>query len=148
MSIFGFLTGSTCGDACWHARETICRCSCAGANHGILNSPDGDQPARTCRIDGNMYELVGIVATWPECNAASKAIENERFPGLSHYAYGNYCQEKTRPVLDRQISAAQARWPEVVAIPGARRLIWARPAGTQYLVRGANHKSVYADCRQ
>lgn len=29
-------TEHTCGDACWHAHEDICRCSCGGRNHGCL----------------------------------------------------------------------------------------------------------------
>ncbi len=53
------LTSQTCGDACWHAREEICRCSCGGKNHGCLNH-GGAQPERTSRIDGFMYRLKSI----------------------------------------------------------------------------------------
>jgi len=28
------------------------------------------------------------------------------------------------------------KWPEVMAVPNAARLIWSRPAGTPYYVRG------------
>jgi hypothetical protein len=52
------LTGSTCGDACWEAREDICRCSCHGKNHGCKR--DGRSAERTARIDGTMYRLAAV----------------------------------------------------------------------------------------
>lgn len=147
-------TGSTCGDMCWHAREDTCRCSCGGANHGILLVGD-KRPQRTCKIDGAFYELVGIVAgpsadeCWADAfkrtDAERLQVMNDRFPGLDSWAYGDFRQEKTMPVVDRKISATQAKWPEVQAVPGACRLIWSRPAGTRYLVRGANHTAIYND---
>lgn len=150
---FAVMTGSTCGDMCWHAREEICRCSCGGANHGILTR-GGVQPKRTCKIE-SMYELVAVIPgrAEGECwidverriNAERERITEERFPGLDHWAYGNYREEKYMPVLDRKISDTQRKWPEVAAIPNAARLIWARPAGTRYLVKGPNHKAVYND---
>jgi hypothetical protein len=53
----GYLSGHTCGDACWNARDLICHCSCGGRNHGIF-SRGGNQPERTARIGGSMYRLV------------------------------------------------------------------------------------------
>lgn len=35
------LTDATCGEACWTAKEELCKCSCGGHNHGCLNSPEG-----------------------------------------------------------------------------------------------------------
>lgn len=138
------ITGSTCGFACWQAHEEVCHCSCGGANHGILRM-GGNQPKRTAKIDGNFYELVAIIARKPEheCYAQFEAdaraefnrIQAERFPDLDHYAYGEWREEKTEPIVDRKISAAQAKWPEVQAIAGAARLIWARPEGTPYRKR-------------
>lgn len=134
------LTGSTCGFACWQAHEEVCRCSCGGANHGILRQ-GGCQPQRTTKIDGQFYELVGIqsraghdcYATFDrECMAEVRRIMDERFPDIDCYAYGNYRAEKTLPVVDRKISASQMKWPEVQAIQGALRLIWARPVGSDY----------------
>ena len=54
------LTDATCGEACWTAKEDVCKCSCGGHNHGCLNSPEGITPKRTCKIDGFRYELVAI----------------------------------------------------------------------------------------
>jgi hypothetical protein len=142
-SVMGHITGSTCGDACWHAREEICRCSCGGANHGILNR-GGECPRRTARIDGLMFELVAVISTDGTTCAAdffrrvSGAVAEtiaERFPGIDQYAYGAWRQERTFPVADRKISETQSRWPEVAAVPGAARLLWSRPAGTAYRTR-------------
>lgn len=148
-------TGSTCGDGCWHAREDVCRCSCGGANHGILLR-GGDRPQRTCKIDGNFYELAGIVAKpdrpdfcWHDVDVATREETNrvtqERFPGLNGWGYGAYRRENTMPVVDRKVSPIQAKWPEVMAVKGACRLVWARPAGTRYLVKGPNHSAIYND---
>jgi len=60
LTVLGVLTGETCGDACWHAREDICRCSCGGKNHGCLRTADGVQPVRTRRIGGRMYRMVAV----------------------------------------------------------------------------------------
>ena len=56
------LTATTCGSACWEAREDICRCSCGGKNHGIFrHGTEGvERPPRSCKIDGVMYQLEGI----------------------------------------------------------------------------------------
>ena len=35
-------TATSCGLACWMARHETCRCSCGGANHGIMLSDDPD----------------------------------------------------------------------------------------------------------
>lgn len=58
--LYAVVTSQTCGEACWHAHEDICRCSCGGKNHGCLRSKDGKQPERTCRIDGERYKLAGV----------------------------------------------------------------------------------------
>lgn len=146
--LYAIITGATCGDGCWHAREEICRCSCGGKNHGILRDANGKQPQRTCKIDGNFYELVGVIpasAHWRDVALEVTTVINERFPNLDSFAYGNYRQEKTMPVVDRKVSASQSKWPEVVAVPNAARLIWSRPAGTRYLIRQPNHTDIYND---
>lgn len=152
MKIFSFLTGHTCGDHCWHARELVCRCSCGGANHGILLK-GGERPQRTRKIDGHFYELVSIVAhdgkdcqsaTYKKVQAEVNRITDERFPNLTWLGYGEWRHEKRMPVLDLAISESQSRWEEVVAIKGALRLVWARPVGTDYLVQNDARKIVYA----
>jgi len=141
------ITGHTCGEACWHAREEICRCSCGGQNHGILNR-GGERPQRCCKIDGNFYELVAVIPgrgdgecwhdVFKRTDAALNEVLADRFPHLDRNGYGSYRPESTVPAVDRKVSATQAKWAEVIAVPNAARLIWARPAGTRYLVRAEN----------
>lgn len=52
----------TCGEACWHAREEVCRCSCGGKNHGCLRAgaEGAAEPERTCRINGVRYKLAAV----------------------------------------------------------------------------------------
>ena len=138
------LTGATCGDGCWHAREEVCRCSCGGRNHGILRR-GGDRPLRTCKIQGELFELVGVVAGRGEGEAWIDAIHRtdaerqrvvaERFPDIDAYAYGQWRPRSVYPVQDRKVSPTQAKWPEVQAVPNAYRLVWAQPSGTDYAKR-------------
>jgi hypothetical protein len=58
--VHAVLTEQTCGEACWHAKEEICRCSCGGKNHGVLRAAEGEQPIRACKIDGIRYELLAV----------------------------------------------------------------------------------------
>ena len=150
--VLAIMTGHTCGEACWHARESVCHCSCGGVNHGILNR-GGARPDRVCKIGGNLYELVGIISGRyygeyrDKLHSAMQEVINDRFPGLDSYGYGDWRIEKLSPILDRQVSASQLKWAEVQAVPGAIRLIWARPKGTRYLVTDPVNKwgQVYND---
>ena len=54
------MTMTTCSDACWYAREDVCRCNCGGKNHGVLRSGKGEQPARTRRVKHARYELIAV----------------------------------------------------------------------------------------
>lgn len=58
-TVIAIMTSQTCGEACWHAREEVCRCSCGGKNHGCL-SHGGQRPERTSRIDGHLYKLQAV----------------------------------------------------------------------------------------
>ena len=148
------LTGSTCGDACWHAREDICRCSCAGKNHGILTQ-GGTAPVRNSKVQGEFFELVAVIQgrgdgeCWMDAfkrtDAERERIVAERFPGVDPYAYGQRREGKVFPVIDRKPSPTQLKWPEVAAVPNAYRLIWARPTGSPYLKRGDDHKAAWCN---
>lgn len=48
----------TCGQNCWEAKETSCRCECGGRNHGI--NLRGGNAIRTMRSGGVRYELVSV----------------------------------------------------------------------------------------
>ena len=81
MNIIGILTEQTCGEACWHAHEKECRCSCGGRNHGILNTPDGQRPDRMCRMNGYVYKLAAVGG---HSDLYAKACEINRQAGYSY----------------------------------------------------------------
>ena len=148
------LTGSTCGDNCWHAREDVCHCSCGGKNHGIL-TVGGTAPVRSSKVDGEFYELVAVIPgrgegeAWYDVNKRIRAefnrVVNDRFPGVDCWAYGPWREGKTMPVIDRKPSVSQLKWAEVASVPNPARLIWARPNGSRYLKRGADIKAVWVN---
>lgn len=78
MNIMAILSEMTCGEACWHAKELVCRCSCGGKNHGCLKTEHGTQPVRTSKIDGVMYELVAV-GEYGDLMSEARKI-NESFP--------------------------------------------------------------------
>ena len=107
------LTQATCAEACWHAREDVCRCSCGGANHGCLISPDGTQPERTRRIDGVRYKLQ---ATDGDIEHAAQQLNGAT--GIT-YLYAATSQDRGFrgiPAKIRRATHAQLEhWPELSA---------------------------------
>ena len=67
--MIGLLTDATCGDACWAAREDICRCSCDGENHGITRTANGERPTRTRRVKAHRYRLLAVESPNGSCRA-------------------------------------------------------------------------------
>ncbi len=120
--IEAILTEQTCGEACWHAREDVCRCSCGGKNHGCLRSADGERPVRTCRIDGVRYELRGVGNVEKEAqrlNAEAGIRYHYAHTARKHYGY-------TPVALMRSATKAQMeKWPE---LKGERERIADLPA--------------------
>lgn len=110
--LVSFLTGSTCGDNCWHAREEVCRCSCGGANHGCLLAAGAEQPARTARIDGELMQLAAVGHYSEMCSQADQIHWRARKveavgwrPKMPRYPA--HCKAAT--------SAQIAKWPELSA---------------------------------
>jgi hypothetical protein len=130
------ITEQTCGDACWHAKEDICRCSCGGKNHGCLRTEDGQQPARTRKIKGAMYQLAAVQTHGDDGQNLfdlQRKIENTGMTqGL--FTHGDlYWAEGYRmehlPVFIKTASEGEVkRWPELSAwrdVPFAD--VWNRP---------------------
>lgn len=121
------LTERTCGDACWHAREDICHCSCGGKNHGCMRNDDGEQPARTKRVKESFYQLVAVEAyNENECiatriqplrdtqrNINNKAVESGRYE--FHEIYGTqWGATKQLPTMLKTASESEVnRWVEL-----------------------------------
>ena len=109
------LTGTTCGFACWEAREEVCRCSCGGANHGILKN-GGEQPKRTCKIRSFWYELYSIgrgLDIGKECHALRIEANGGTYLGKDGYVAVYHDSKPGDLFYDKRASAHQLKWPEV-----------------------------------
>ena len=117
------ITDATCGEACWMAREDVCRCSCGGKNHAVLR--DGrDRPERMSKIQGHAYKLTSVGEYRDIYRLAADALDGvpgkpPMFP--SHYGPDftyrwNPSSDKGSPVRIRTASQSEiARWPELTA---------------------------------
>ena len=106
--MLSILTDATCGEACWTAKEELCKCSCGGHNHGCLNSPEGITPKRTCKIDGFRYELIGIGKYSEICK------EGERINKEGTYTYYYHGTEPGALARVKAASSVQvANWTEL-----------------------------------
>jgi hypothetical protein len=112
LSMEFILTEATCGAACWHAREEVCRCSCGGKNHGCLKSDNGVQPTRTAKIDGVRYELRGVGG-----DVEKEAMRLNKEAGISYF-YAHTARQHygyTPVALMRPATPSQMKWPELKA---------------------------------
>ena len=86
-----FLTEATCGEACWHAKEEVCRCSCGGRNHGILLvNVNGEQPVRQSKIDGHRYQMLAVGPRSDlrkQCDVLIRALPPYRIEPVSYTSY-------------------------------------------------------------
>ncbi len=83
--VLAILTSQTCGEACWHAREDVCRCSCGGKNHGCLNH-GGERPERHSKIDGVPYRLGGV-GPWRSLYDEAKRINGQQYARIDRVTY-------------------------------------------------------------
>ena len=123
--IMAFLTEATCGEACWHAREEVCRCSCGGKNHGCMKTADGVRPTRTAKIDGHRYELVAVGPRWMADGSgvytAAQAINKQHPYKVGSYTYHPHETDKGAPARVKPATKDQlAKWPELKAQRDAR----------------------------
>ena len=102
----------TCGEACWSAREDICRCSCAGANHGCNRGENGERPQRMCTIKGRRFLLIAT-GTGAELGDEIDA----RIPhdgNLSpRYWHADYIYDESGLRERKASKSAIAAWPEL-----------------------------------
>lgn len=116
MDLITILTEATCGDACWHAREEVCRCSCGGRNHGCLRTAGGEAPVRSAKIEEHPYVLAGIGPRrelYEEAERINNAAPKQIFMGV---AYPWRETERGAPARLKYPSKDQIRrWPELTA---------------------------------
>lgn len=139
MSLLAILTEATCADACWYARDEVCRCSCGGANHGVLRTKDGQQPVRTARIDGDRYKLAAVGMRREMYDVVKPLTQRDGFQVITPYgnSFAHYTwkeAERGSPARLKYASAAQInKWPELSAYRTLDRwdqanvcLVWVR----------------------
>ena len=66
------ISDASCNEACWYAKEDICRCSCAGTNHGLLLRSGTIRPARQKKFQGIRYTLEAIVIGYGEAHRIAR----------------------------------------------------------------------------
>ena len=140
MDPYAAITEATCGEACWQAREDICRCSCGGKNHGCLRSANGIRPSRTSKIDGFMYELAEGGFTIDSEKALEpyqpRSVEKmtvwsaEEGDHVIDYKYYWHDKDYGSPIRLRTASRSEVqRWEELTAYRQERLtpyLLWKR----------------------
>lgn len=135
--IYAILSGATCGLNCWLAEEPICRCYCAGANHGLMLKAGAIQPKRMAKLDGIMYELIGISAyktnaeykaLYTKANKINSLPENEfithdNFYKTDRINYPEY-NSKNAPIRIKKATQSQVNnWSEVKSISELNKTI-------------------------
>lgn len=123
----GTQTTQSCGAACWYAKEPDCRCSCGGANHGLLLTQDGgEMPRRNCTIQGARYVL-GAMGFYSDVMAKLRAFNNQTRETLGRQVavlengeptarwYPAESNRPGAPLWRKQATDSQERWPEVAA---------------------------------
>jgi len=103
--MIGVYSDITCGEACWSAKEEICKCSCSGKNHGILLKKDGSRPIRSSKIRGYMYELKRI-GGYTELHRQAENLNKEAGPYRVEKYKTSVYDEVTKEVkyVDREYS--------------------------------------------
>ena len=115
------MSEATCGEACWQAREDVCRCCCNGANHGC-DRLTGERPERTKRKDMHRYKLTAITG-YAEAWRMPRNDHSD-YMGNVHpdavYPSGAYFDASRRYPNERVIfnlaSESAHKWPEVAAV--------------------------------
>ena len=126
--VHAILSDITCGEACWCAKEDICRCSCGGKNHGILRTENGTQPVRTAKIDGYRYELLAVgdrSELWPEVERLLKELpvkSRQKATETLTYTYHWTETDKGSPIRMKYATPIQVEhWIELTAYRGLSR---------------------------
>ena len=115
VDLLAIITESTCSDACWYAREDVCRCVCGGENHGIMLTEDGERPPRTRRVKQVWYELEAVIPGWRKANEyCRRSLDLENLP--SQYTYSLGTETYGPPILYAAVAATNKqieKWPEL-----------------------------------
>ena len=128
----------TCGEACWRAKESECKCSCGGKNHGIWLR--GGVAERTHKHNGKMYKLVAV-DSYRNIDQLQKELL-EGYGLMRCYEYGGKYYHQTYrhyftcrgdkdtlhfPVVAKKPSLSQCqRWTELASYKNISKIDWWR----------------------
>ena len=98
------LSRQTCSEACWQAKEEVCRCSCNGKNHGCMMVDGRPQPGRTRRTGDTRYRLVAVLNHTDSCFT---------YRGLQH-----------KPSYAFQVVPKKSTWPEAQGAADYSSFLW------------------------
>ena len=104
--IEAILSRDTCSEACWNAREHVCRCSCGGANHGCMLVNGAPQPGRTKRVKETRYRLAAVL----DWNNFDDRFQYRSLINDSRFAF--------------QAIPKDCKWPEIAGVKVPDRFIW------------------------
>lgn len=108
MTLFSAITDATCGEACWSAREDVCRCSCGGKNHGITRNGAGI-PERTRKKQGRVYKLIAVTGYGEACDLAREDYGS----WLRNVGYESGTLYPHERIIYNRAQSHQLKWPEV-----------------------------------
>ena len=112
------MSEATCGEACWQAREDVCRCCCNGANHGC-DRLTGERPERTKRKRGNRYKLMAITGygnAWRMSRDDYGDFMDAYTSATGKPYYTNPERYPHERVICNLASESAHKWPEVAAV--------------------------------
>ena len=99
----------TCAEACWNAREDVCRCACNGANHGCLLVNGAPAPGRTKRTADTRWRLHAVTPHWD-------------YMKTHHYLGDSWAF---------QVVPKGCKWPEAQGADDSALFLWVRVEVTE-----------------
>ena len=123
--IAGTVSGATCAEACWMAKEDICVCECGGVNHGLGRVEGEELPARRKRSGRRRLELRAVVIGYREAGKFVREA-NPEHPNVRSIEYA----KEGEFVVQAAPLASFGKWPELEGLePGRWRynrphLVW------------------------
>ena len=119
------ITSTTCGMACWRAKEDTCRCVCNGKNHGIYLDT-GENPERTRKVNGQFYRLVSVHEGYAAACQAERNFKAPHYASLRETPHVGYFHLPFYRVFHAAAAPHQLKWPEFAGMDPRRAYgLWA-----------------------
>ena len=106
------LTLTTCGHACWMAKQETCRCQCEGRNHGVLLENGPEKPVRKKRKGTGIFFLAAIVDDYRQASSYLRdrgCSRNDSSPFI-HFQLASKSQKKWEEVKNCEFGYPYLIW--------------------------------------